>query len=382
MLFWILAILMVAAAVVCVLVPLSRQQINVQRGSEAQVYEAQLREFGSDSEEGANNNTLEERAEIGRRLLAVQNRDENEPDAGNSNRPAVIGASIVALFFIPVFTVFVYSVLGAPGFEATRRVAEQLPIEQQSVGQLVATAEQQLKKNPDDLRGWTVLAAVYGRTGQFVKRAQALSNMVRLSGPTTELLAELAEARTLANDGIVTEETVTMLQGALASGQWNIKAKAYLVLANEQEGNLKDALKEWRELLVRAKGHERWESRIAQRIEALESQVADTLGPGPSQQQVNDASKMSADDRASMIANMVAGLSQRLEDQPDDIDGWLRLIRSFHVLGEAEKLLAAWRKSMTVFSGREIETARLMAMIAELGYTTDKDGNLQGGVFQ
>ncbi len=43
-----------------------------------------------------------------------------------------------------------------------------------------------------------------------------------------------------------------------------------------------------------------------------------------------------------MIRGMVAGLSHRLKNAPNDIKGWQRLARSYGVLGEAEKARDAY----------------------------------------
>jgi cytochrome c-type biogenesis protein CcmH len=45
---------------------------------------------------------------------------------------------------------------------------------------------------------------------------------------------------------------------------------------------------------------------------------------------------------------MVDGLAARLEDDPDDVDGWLRLGRSRLVLGEAEGATAAFVRARTL----------------------------------
>jgi len=66
---------------------------------------------------------------------------------------------------------------------------------------------------------------------------------------------------------------------------------------------------------------------------------------GPSAQDVAAASRLSAEDRAGMIRGMVDGLAARLEGDPSDIDGWLRLGRAYRVLGENEKGLAALRQA-------------------------------------
>jgi cytochrome c-type biogenesis protein CcmH len=49
------------------------------------------------------------------------------------------------------------------------------------------------------------------------------------------------------------------------------------------------------------------------------------------------AAEMSAEERGQMIRSMVERLAARLEDQPDDREGWLRLGRAYEVLGEPDK---------------------------------------------
>jgi cytochrome c-type biogenesis protein CcmH len=43
---------------------------------------------------------------------------------------------------------------------------------------------------------------------------------------------------------------------------------------------------------------------------------------------------MSAEDRASMIRSMVESLDAKMSENPDNIEGWLRLVRSYAVLGD------------------------------------------------
>ena len=50
-------------------------------------------------------------------------------------------------------------------------------------------------------------------------------------------------------------------------------------------------------------------------------------------------------DRAAMIRGMVDGLAARLEQQPGDLDGWLRLARARLVLGEPAKARDAFQKA-------------------------------------
>jgi cytochrome c-type biogenesis protein CcmH len=66
---------------------------------------------------------------------------------------------------------------------------------------------------------------------------------------------------------------------------------------------------------------------------------------GPSQEQMEAAQDMSPEQRREMIAGMVDGLAKRLEEQPDDLEGWLMLGRSYRVLEEPAKARDALAKA-------------------------------------
>jgi cytochrome c-type biogenesis protein CcmH len=64
--------------------------------------------------------------------------------------------------------------------------------------------------------------------------------------------------------------------------------------------------------------------------------------PGPTAEDMRAARDLSAEDRETMIRGMVEGLAARVEAQPDDLEGWRRLARSWGVLGEPEKSADAY----------------------------------------
>ena len=59
---------------------------------------------------------------------------------------------------------------------------------------------------------------------------------------------------------------------------------------------------------------------------------------------------MSAGDQQAMIRSMVDGLEQKLAANPDNLDGWLRLIRARAVLGDTDKAKAAYKKALVQYS--------------------------------
>jgi cytochrome c-type biogenesis protein CcmH len=53
------------------------------------------------------------------------------------------------------------------------------------------------------------------------------------------------------------------------------------------------------------------------------------------------AKDMSDPDRSEMIRGMVDRLATRLKQNGDDVEGWLRLMRAYMVMGERDKAASA-----------------------------------------
>ena len=73
--------------------------------------------------------------------------------------------------------------------------------------------------------------------------------------------------------------------------------------------------------------------------------------PGPTQEDVAAAGEMSEADRSDFIRSMVDRLATRLEDEPDDLDGWLRLANAYKVLGETDQAKEALARASTLVAG-------------------------------
>ncbi|MEQ9691321.1 MAG: tetratricopeptide repeat protein, partial [Bauldia litoralis] len=92
----------------------------------------------------------------------------------------------------------------------------------------------------------------------------------------------------------------------------------------------------------------------------LES-VAAPPGPGPTADDSVAAGVLAADDRAAMIEGMVAQLASRLESEPDDAEGWARLVRSYMVLGRPDDARAALDQARSALDGDEDKLAMVEA---------------------
>jgi cytochrome c-type biogenesis protein CcmH len=87
---------------------------------------------------------------------------------------------------------------------------------------------------------------------------------------------------------------------------------------------------------------------------------------GPTSQQMQDAAELSPEQQAEMIRGMVDGLAARLEQQPDDVEGWRMLARSWTVLGEPERAAEAYARLAALLPQGSVERLEVEAMIDRL----------------
>ena len=187
------------------------------------------------------------------------------------------------------------------------------------------------KRNPDDGRGWEVIAPVYLRLGRVDDAVKARRNVLRLSGETAERRTALGETLVYAANGVVTAEAKATFERAVALDQGDVKARYFLGLAAEQDGSRAQAAIIWRELLAGAADDAPWAEFVRRALARVEGKA------GPSDDDVAAASDLSPEQRGVMIRGMVGRLAERLHRDGSDVEGWLRLVRSYVVLGERDK---------------------------------------------
>ena len=83
--------------------------------------------------------------------------------------------------------------------------------------------------------------------------------------------------------------------------------------------------------------------------------------------QVAAAAQMAPAERNGMIDSMVARLAQRMAENGSDVDGWLRLIKAYSVLGERDKALAAAASARSALAGNSDNLRRIGELAKELG---------------
>ena len=128
----------------------------------------------------------------------------------------------------------------------------------ESIASLVSKVEAHLASNPNDGSGWEVIAPVYMRLGRFDDAVAARKKSLALNGDSATRQADLGEAMTAAADGVVTADAKAAFERAVARDPHEAKARYFLGLAAEQDGNIAQATTVWRSLLADAPAGAPW----------------------------------------------------------------------------------------------------------------------------
>jgi len=338
MTLWFVFALMTVAAIFAVLWPLSRGAVPKAGGSEAVVYKDQLAEIDRDVAAGLIGVAEAEaaRVEISRRLLAAADSERGLP--AQSNPGLRRSSAILALVGLPVAAVTFYLALGSPQLgdfplaSRTRAADANQPLEN-----LVAQVEAHLEKNPTDGRGWSVLAPVLARLGRYDEAVRAYRNAISYGGDSADRRADLGEALTGAAGGVVTSEAKAEFERAVALNADDAKAGYFVGLAAEQDGRKADAASIWRAMLAKAPSDAPWRPLV----QAALLRVGGPAAPALSDNAMAAAKDMSEADRGAMIHSMVDRLASRLKQNGDDVEGWLRLVRAYMVMGDRDRARSA-----------------------------------------
>ena len=331
---WFVFALMTAAAIFAVLWPLGRRPQSGGGGSEAVVYKDQLAEIERDRSSHLIGVAEAEaaRVEIGRRLIAVT--DAESEMSGSSNTMMRRAVSVVAFVGLPLAAAAAYLMLGSPQVpDASLASRTQQPVASASLDSLVAQVEAHLEKNPADGRGWQVLAPVLVKLGRFDDAVRALRQSITYNGENADRRADLGEAITAAANGVVTAEAKAEFERAVALNAGDVKARYFLGLAAEQDGRSADAAATWTAMLAGAPAEAPWRPLVQSAL----TRVGGSLAPALSDDDVAAARGMAENDRNVMIRGMVDRLAARLKQNGDDVEGWLRLVRAYMVLGDVDK---------------------------------------------
>lgn len=324
---------------------------------ELAIYKDQLTEIDRDRDRGVltDDQAHAARLEIERRLLKAA-KDETM-DANQVSRWGRL-ATIALIAALPLGAGAIYLGIGRPDLPAAPFASRvQNPSPQTAEGThaglntRIAGLEERLANKPDDLEGWALLARTYGSVGDYQNALRAYAEANRLGGGGDRRLAgEYAEMMVIANDGMVPLDAVEIFRRIRQDYPDDPQARYYMALRLAQTGDQGKAVEELLALRADSPADAPWLPTVNGLLGQLDPDAVNApvdrvpAIPGPTAAQMEAAQSMTAEQQQAMIDGMVSRLAARLEENPEDVDGWRRLARAYEVLGRTEDAANAHRE--------------------------------------
>ncbi len=330
--------------------------------SDRTFYARQIAEIESERAEGRLRPEDAEaaRLEAARRLLSAGESQGATTRGGSRRLRLAVALGLATL--IPASALALYLKIGAVELpdEPLQARREQAAAAAPELAQAVSRIEAHLAEHPDDGRGYEVVAPYYLHAGRYDEAIHACEEALRLLGETPERRDSLGEAFVVAAQGQVTDEARAQFEAARRLAPGDPMAGYYLGLAAAQQGQGAKAREIWERLLAEAPPDAAYREIITQQLKALG--VAAPAGP-----QAEAVAALPDAERMTVIRGMVDRLAGRLASQGDDVEGWLKLLRAYAVLGEREKASAALADARLALAAKPPEAARVEALAQELG---------------
>lgn len=246
----------------------------------------------------------------------------------------------------------------APATSAPMTSSEgEAPSLDQAMNNLVA----RLEANPDDIDGWMLLGRSFMVVGNFAQAEGAYARAAELAPGDPDILVALGEALLRNAGDLMTPAAERRFRQAAERDPSHLLARYFVALADFQLGRRDAAVSAWQRLLAESEPDAPWVE--ATRRHLAEAGVTPPLGPAaqpvteppaettsegaaeaPFAAMARELQDASPEERQEMIESMVEGLAARLQDEPEDFNGWAMLARSYATLGrpeEAERHLEA-----------------------------------------
>jgi cytochrome c-type biogenesis protein CcmH len=250
----------------------------------------------------------------------------------------------------------------------------------------LAALERRAADDPDNAGAWQELGFAYFELGRFADAAAAYEEATEADPRSAVLWSSLGEARVMASEREpMPAPALEAFRKAAALDPKDPRARYFLAVEQDLAGDHEGAIAAWLALLAETPPGAPWEADLGRTIEQVGRIHAIAVGerlasaqslrpaaptpamagiPGPSREQIAAASALRPAEQQQMAEQMVARLAARLEREPQDVDGWVMLMRSYRTLGRDADARAALGKALAANPG---ERGRLEAAAETLG---------------
>lgn len=380
MTFWLIVLIFAAIVTMVVLYAVSRPIRNGQERvvvdsstSDIEIYKNQLSELNSDLKRGLidKESADEARLELSRNILTAEKQKTGNNFINHRSRE-LKGVIVLAVLSVPLITIGVYSLLGNPGLESHpfNDLMMKDPLELTPEEKLVRT-EALFARSPDDGKLADELATGYLVAGRFQDAVNTYVSALRLNGDSAPRLVGYGMALVGYNGGTVSEDAEKSFEKAAKLSPDDFYPRLFIAESLRQAGKIDEAISGLKDYLSRQVKDNAGRQRIEMMIKELEQAKIDAASRqhGTENGSISENDKPSSgtgnkpvasdNDSNDAIHAMVEQLAQKLEKNPDNLEGWKQLIHSWLVLKETGKALGALKEGtskLTKDKALELET--------------------------
>ncbi|MDP2371828.1 c-type cytochrome biogenesis protein CcmI [Rhodoferax sp.] len=275
--------------------------------------------------------------------------------------------ALAVAILVPVTAAGMYLWLGQPAAMDPGAAAVSA---NHQVEQMVEGLAARLKANPNDPKGWAMLARSYKVMGRLDEAEQAFVKAGDVINSDAEMLVTYADLLAVRADHNIEGRPLALVQRALALDPQHPMGLMMAGVAAYRRADFSTAVSYWEKLLAVLPPGSPDATQIESNIAQAREQAGMSATPGkPARPADPAAAKLPPVDPATAgavtpekINQMVEGLAARLKSQPDDLAGWARLARAYKVMGRLDEAEQAFVKA-----GKLIDTdADLLTQYADL----------------
>ena len=261
-------------------------------------------------------------AEAARRLMAAT----DAPAAAWSADVGARGLVLLAVAAAPALALGLYLNLGSPGVPdqpyAKRLAAwRSADLTTLSAPEIAAVLREATSERPNEAEGFRLLGLAEGASQNPVAAVRALRRAAALAPDRPDVWRMLGEAEVFEAGGKVDADAQAAFRKLLALQPLDPAARYYLAEARRDAGQTAEAAADLRALLADLPAADERRGAVEAAIARAEGKPAVTANP----------------EQLAMIQGMVEGLAARLKANPDDAEGWVKLVRAYAVLGDTAK---------------------------------------------
>ncbi len=258
--FWSIAAAMLVAAIGLLAAALLRKREVHELDRDAQnvrIARERMVELAAEHEEGRLADGEFEQAKLELEQSLLGDLGATPPAAGKASALSGRLTAGGLLVLVPLVAIILYLSLGSPqyidkrgpgaGADETPTMAHEaagLP----PIDQLVTQLKDKLAKNPEDPKGWYLLARSYSSLGRHAEAAQAFEKVLSLVGDNARVMVSLADALAMAQGGKMAGRPAELVTKVLETDPNDSTALWLAGMAEEEKGNLEQALDHWKRL--------------------------------------------------------------------------------------------------------------------------------------